>query len=459
MKNNKFLTLFLLFIFCGFGSLEAQDKSTMVSVQGRELSLSDCIELAQKNSPQLLSLQPQVDMLGLDYQASKEAFLPSVNASVGENVSFGRSPNKNQVYQDVSSANTSFQIGGELTIFSGGARWYQLQKTKAALENSDYIVSETMDNIALQVASSYIQLLLAQEMAMTAKENLTLTEQYYEQVKEQVRLGKVAFSQQIEIESQMGRDQLAVVETQADVSRAKRSLLLDMGVTSETDLEIEQVSPETVVASLKKATPHNMNHEWILPRTALLQRDLELSVYDVKIAKSRYIPSISLNGGYSNSYYYNFGDGFKGVNPDFGDQLKHNGRSYIGVSLNIPIYNKGQVRNQIKQAKLQQLRLQGQLIQQQYSDRRNIVLAEADLLKAEEQYRVSKENLQLSQKALDIADLEYRAGRISTYEWEQARNRKLQAQASYLQSIYTRLLRTINLTYFNTGEIPVDLTN
>lgn len=452
MKNTK-IFIVLSFLMIGWMPIHAQE-----STLGR-MSLKECIELAQQKSPQLLGIQPQLDMLNLEHQAAKESFLPSVNASVGENISFGRSQGKDFVYQDVSSANTSFQIGADVTLFSGGSRWYQLKKSKAALENSNYIISEVKDNIALQVAASYIQLLLAEEMAATAKENLALTEQHYTQVKEQVRVGRMAQSQQIEIESQLGRDQLAVVETEADVARAKKALLLDMGITSDTDLEIHKVSPENVIASLQMSNPHHSKSDWVLPRTALMQRDLELSDYDLKIAKTRYLPSLSLNGGYSNGYYYMFGDGFKGANASFGDQMKQNGRSYVGVTLSIPIYNRGQVRQQINQAKIQQSRLQGQLIQQQYSDQRNIILAEADLLKAEEQYRVSKENLDLSQKALDISDLEYRSGRISTYEWEQARNRRLQAQASYLQSVYNRLLRTINLTYFNTGEIPVHLAN
>lgn len=453
MKASKIIILITTLLFLGTNAL-AQE-----SIKGKKMSLTECIRYGQENSPQLLSVRPQVDMLALDLQAAKEAFMPSLNASVSENISFGRSQGKDFTYQDVSSANTSFQIGAELTIYDGGARWHQLKKSRTAKETSDYIVSEVMDNIALQISASYIQLLLAQEIAATAKENLALTEQLYAQVKEQVKIGKVAVSQQIEIESQIGRDQLSVVETEADVARAKKALLLDMGITNENDIEIIAVAPETVIDRLHQSNPHKINANWILPRTALMEKDIELSDYDVKIARSRYLPTLSLNGGYSNGYYYSFGDGFKGTNNPFSDQIKHNGRTFVGVSLNIPIYNRGQVRQQVRQAQLKQLTLNSQLIQQKFSDQRNISLAEVDLQKAEEQYRVSSKNVELTQKALDIADLEYRSGRISTYDWEQARNRRLQAQASYLQSIYTRLLRTINLTYFNTGEIPAHLAN
>ncbi len=107
---------------------------------------------------------------------------------------------------------------------------------------------------------------------------------------------------------------------------------------------------------------------------------------------------------------------------------------------------------------LQTLNLQSQLKQAQINDDRNIILARTDLEKAEEQYRVSKENVDFSKRALDVADLQFKAGRIKINgEWEQVKTRHLQAKATYLQSIYTRLLRTINLTYFNTGDIATTL--
>lgn len=425
------------------------------------MNLAECIDYAQRHSPLLLPLEAQVEMLEIEYGLAREAFLPSLNASVGENISFGRSQGKDFTYQDVSSANTTFQVGADITLFNGLGRWHQLKKSDLARSKADYIIAETVDNIALNVAESYVQLLLAKQMAATARENLALTQQRYEEVKQQVQVGKMAVAQQIDIESQIGRDQLSVTETEADVVRARRLLLINMGVRpSQVDIDgidFAEVTPEQVIARLQSIDPHRVDITWTLPGTARIQRELELSEYDIKIARSRYWPTLSLSGGYSNGYYYMFGEGFPGENAPFGDQMKQNGRSYLGFTLQIPIYNRGQVRSGVRQAELQQISLQSQLIQQQYADERNITLAETDLQKAQEQYRVAGENVTLSQRSLDIADTQYRAGRISTYEWEQAKNRRLQAQASYLQSVYTMLIRTINLTYFHTGELPASL--
>lgn len=439
-------------------SLIASAQTTRI-----EMSLSECVAFAQENSPLLLTLQPKLQSLDLDYSVARQAFLPSLNASIGENFSFGRAQGRDNIVTNTSNASTSFSIGAEMPIFSGGENWYQLQKSRAALDTKGYIIADVEDNIALRVAESYIQLLLSKQLAATARENLALTEKYFNQVKQQVAVGKAAPADQIDIESQIARDQLSVTETEADVVRSLRILLLDMGMdldkVREGELDIAEISPEMVVANLEKVSPNRVDTAWVLPATARLEKDLENAAYDAKIARSGYFPRLSLSAGYSNGYYYNLDEEYKSANIPFKDQIKDNGRFMVGVSLSIPIYNRGQVQRATQMADLQLNNLRGQLIQKRFDDNRNIQLARTDLEKATEQYRVSKENLELATQALKVADAKYSSGRMNTYEWEQVKNRRLQAQATYLQAIYMRLLRTINLIYFNTGEIPTQLAS
>lgn len=454
MMKNKWPYTLLLALLSPL-SLLAQVPITRV-----EMSLSECVAFAQENSPLLLPLPQKLQQLEIDYRSAQQAFLPSLNASVGQNFSFGGSQGRDMGVRDTSNANTSFSLSTDLPIFSGGQRWYQLQKAKEARHNADYIIRDVEDNIALQVTQSYIQLLLAKALATTARDNLALTEKYYKQVEEQVRIGRAAESDLIDIKSQLGRDQLSVTETEADVTRSLRILMLDMGLDpnkiEEGELDIAVMTPEAVVANLERANPHRRNGEWELPATSLLRSQVALSDYDLKIAKGALWPTLTLGAGYSNGYY-TYGEEYKALNAPFKDQLSDNGRYFVGLTLNIPIFNRGQVRRQIDQTELQMLNLQAQLVQQQFTDDRNVILARTDLQKAEEQYRVAKENVELSQQALDMAELQFQAGRINIYEWEQVKTRHLQAKATYLQSIYTRLLRTINLAYFNTGEIATTL--
>ncbi|MDO5017051.1 MAG: TolC family protein [Porphyromonas sp.] len=451
------------FLVCSLLSLSAAAQVNLPDTVYKrvEMGLTECVAFAQEYSPLLLTVPQRLESLQLDYNSSRQAFLPNLNAQVGQNFSFGRSQGRDLGIKDTSSANTSFSVGTDLPLFNGGQRWYQLQKAKEARNNAGYIVADVEDRIALQVTASYIQLLLAKQLAIAARDNMALTEKSLEQLKQQVEVGRATPAQLIDIESQLGRDRLSVTEADADVVRSLRILMLDMGLDPEKvsngELDVAEISPEKVIAGLELTRPHEVDTAWVIPATALLEKELKLSEYDVKIAKGALWPSLSLTGGYSNGYYYTYGEEFKALNAPFKDQLKDNGRYFVGLSLNIPIFNRGQVRRQVQMAQLQMMNLRSQLIQTRFNDDRNVVLAQTDLEKAEAQYRVAKENVALSTQAMEVADLQFKAGRINIYEWEQVKNRHLQAQASYLQSVYMRLLRTINLTYFNTGEIPTHL--
>lgn len=423
------------------------------------MTLSACVEYAYSHSPLLLPLDARIKTLELSESTAKQAFLPSVNASVGEAVSFGRSQSIDGIYRNVSSANTDFQVGASWEVFTAGRRWWSLKRSQEELKTRDYIIAETKDKIALSVIEDYINVLLAKQMVDVAKENLSLSSVLLDQTKIQVNLGKLPLSQQIQIESQVGQDQLTLTESEADLERAIRILLLDMGVANTfTSIDLPALEPEEIAQRLQEVFPGMPAPGWVTPSTRLAQSQYNLSEYDVKSAKAGYWPSLSLNAGYSNGYNYAFGDGIAAnMNTSFSDQIKRNGRAFLSMTLNIPIYDRGQVSNSIRQAKIQRLNLQSQLVQRQFEDTRNITLATTELKKAQEQYRISIQNVALTQQALDMAEKEFKTGRITAYEWDQARNKYLTARGNYLRSIYNRLLRTINLSYFNTGILPLHL--
>lgn len=450
----------LLFALIPFSTITvwAQTDDT-ASILSGSLSLSKCVQYAQSHSPLLLPLEARVQTLELSESMAKQAFLPSVNASIGENASFGRSQGIDGVYRDVSSANTDFQIGASWEALTGGRRWWSLMRSREELKTRDYIIAETKDQIALSVTEDYVSVLLAEQMVEVANENLSLSTALYDQTKVQVELGKLPLSQQIQIESQVGQDQLSLTEAEADLQRAVRILLLDMGIADGSlSPQLPTPEPEEIADRLQSAQPAIHSDEWVMPGTRVAQAQYDLAEYDIKSARAGYFPTLSLSAGYSNGYNYAFGEGVsRSMNSAFADQIKRNGRTYVGVALNIPIYNKGQVTSQVRQAQIQRHNLKSQLVQRQFDDTRNITLATTELKKAEEQYRISIQNVELTRQALDMAEKEFKAGRITAYEWDQARNKHLVARGNYLRSIYNRLLRTINLTYFNTGELPLHL--
>ena len=419
------------------------------------MTLVECVDYAQAHSPLLLSLDPKIESMRLNEALATQAFLPNLNAGLGQNASFGRSQGKDGVFRDLSNTNTSLSISAQLDLIQGGARWWSLKKAKETLKTTDYLIADTKDNIALKTTQDYITLLLARQMVTVAKENLTLSEQQLHETERQVTAGKLPVSNRIQVQSQVGQARLTLAEAEADAERAMRLLLLGMGVTDRaTTLTTPQYAIDQVATHNDQLSTCRRDPLWVRPDTRLAELNANLADYDIKRAKAAYWPALSLNAGYSNGYYYNFGTHLlTSTNIPFADQLRQNGRTYVGLSLTIPIYNRGQLQGQVRQAKLLQMNLRTQYIQKSYQDEQNILLAESDLQKAQGQCTLSAENLNLTRQALNIADLEYRAGKITTYEWEQAKNKHIQAQIQYATSVYTRLLRSITLRYFYTGRL------
>ena len=418
-----------------------------------EMTLSQCITYAQRHSPDLIPARVQMEQLEVQEESARMNFLPDLNAGVGQNFSFGYTQGHDKVLRKNNGSSTGLSVSTSLSLFEGGARWWALKSSQEALESKDYILDEVEDRIALTVASSYVGVLLAQQIVEVAEENLSLSLMQQKRVDAQVAAGKLAPSEQLKMRTQVGQDRLALNEAKSDLDRAMRVLRLDMGITEEGEtFTVPQEDPESVIARLERESPYRAAPEWTNPSLRLAQLRYDLSSYDVKRAKAGYMPRLSLSGGYSNGYFHYFGD--EVINQSFGDQLKSNGQYTIGLSLSIPIFNRGQVRASVRQAELQRESALGQLIQQQFSEQRNITLATADLRKAEESYRLSKDNVEVAQESLDMTEKEYNAGRITAYEWEQSKNKLIGAKSQYLQSVYTRLLRSINLTYYLTGTLP-----
>lgn len=422
-----------------------------------EMTLRECIRYAQEHSPELIPAEVQMQQLEVQEWSAKMNFLPDLNAGIGENVSFGYTQGRDQVLRQNNGSTTGVNLSTSLTLFDGGSRWWALKSSQEALRNKDYILDEVEDRIALTVVNSYVNVLLAQQMVEIAKENLALSTLQEERINIQVQAGKLPPSEQLKMRTQVGQDRLTLSQAQSDLERATHVLQLDMGVrTPVASFTIPMESPESVVARLDQQTPYRTDPEWINPSIRLAQMRYDLTQYDIKCAKAGYLPKLSLSGGYSNGYYYYFGDeGAAALNKPFLDQIKTGGRYTISLSLSIPIFNRGQVHASVRQAELQQESALGQLVQQQFAEQRNITLATTDLRKAEEAYLLSRDNVQVAQESLDMTQKEYEAGRITAYEWEQAKNKLISAKSDYLRSIYNRLLRSINLSYYLSGTLPL----
>ena len=164
----------------------------------------------------------------------------------------------------------------------------------------------------------------------------------------------------------------------------------------------------------------------------------------MKETKAEYYPQLNLNASWGTGYYHTF----NGNNPAFGNQFVDNGSEVIGLSLNIPIYNRMQVRHTIKR---QQIALdEAKLSAQELTDRlyKDIQSAYYNALAARSKYEAAEKSREAGAKALEYATTKYELGSLSAYEYNEAQTRLHRTEAELTQAKYEYLLRIRILEFY-----------
>jgi len=132
----------------------------------------------------------------------------------------------------------------------------------------------------------------------------------------------------------------------------------------------------------------------------------------------------------------------------FTTQLNDNFNQFVGLSLNVPIFNRYSVKNSVNQAKINQSIAELQLEQEKLGLRQRIETARADAAAARELYKANVEALKSSQKSFEFAEVRFEAGAMNVTEFNTAKNNLQIAQAQLSQSRYDFIFKTKVLDFY-----------
>jgi outer membrane protein len=190
------------------------------------------------------------------------------------------------------------------------------------------------EDISIQVASAYLQVLFNEELVKVANEQLALSKEMLEQKTAFYKNGKASQAEWYEAKARVAQDELSAVQAENN----RRLSLLDLSqlleLPSPDDFAI--VSPATdSIAGLKiQTSPAEVYAEAVLtkPSVKAAQYRLEGAEKSIRMAKGAYYPQLSFGAGISTNFYNVSGM----ENGNFGSQLRDNFSQYIGFSLSVP---------------------------------------------------------------------------------------------------------------------------
>ena len=409
-----------IFVFLAFSGM-AQEQ------QSYRFTLEDCLRFAMANSYERKSMELTGKSLETSYEQSKQQRLPSLSASVGQNIS----NNENGW-----STSGSVGVGSSVTIYQGGNINNTIEQNRLNVERNEVQLQRYDNQLTLQILQSFLTILGNQELVSYQQEVLNTSRAQLKQGQARYRLGTILESDLLLLEAQYYSDSNNVVDTRINIENNLLDLKVMLSMNPSDDLEI--VAPNTDDLEMLKATlpteeeAVNLAME-TMPDLRMSDYDIRLAEKSVDMARGNYFPSISANA--------NLGMGILSYDSDGNSKWYGTPTESLGVSMSIPIYSRGQTKANVKKSRIALEQAQLDYEQSTLTVRQTVVQAYRNVVSAYNAYQVSQVKENAYSKSFNAYNLQYQYGNITTVELLQQQNNYLNALNSYIQNKYSLLMK------------------
>ncbi len=438
---NKIFTIILLAVpAIGF----SQDAWT----------LKTCIDYALEHNLQIKQSGILSESNQMQWDQAKYNRLPSVSASLSDGFSFGRSLRQDNTYASQNSNSADASLSASVPIFQGLRINNEIAAQKLNFMASVEDHQKMKNDVSLTVASYFLNALVQKEYLKIAQSQMTLTDTLLHRCEILVNNGKEPVSKLYELKAQLANDYYNMTTAEKNL----RLALLDLAQLLEVEnfSTFDVVSPELLMDISETPIPIVVFEDAIvtLPDVKAEELRLERSKKNLDIAKGAYYPSLSLGASTSTGYYYLSGNTAI-PNDAFSKQLSDNWRSYVGLSMNIPIFNRMATRTNVSQSKIQ---IQQQELEVENAKKTIFKDIQRALLNAKvskDRYVASVNSVQANQESYRYVVQRYESGRSTFFDLQQSRVNLEKAQSEQIQAKYEFIFNTKVLDFYNGKAIDL----
>jgi outer membrane protein len=443
---KKLLIFVSLILAASTGQLLSQQKTW---------SLEDCIRYAIENNIQIKQqvIQTEVQQNSLDL--AKLKLVPVINGSASHDYSFGRALDQNsyQFYNQTLQSDY-FYLGGSTNVFNGMQNYNSIQKSKYDVLASKEDLKYISDNVALNVALAYLQVLLNRELVASDESQLNITLQQIEKTKKLVDAGSVAKGNLLQIQAQAAQEELALINMKNMLETSYLNLTQLLEIKTPVGFEVD--APEIIVNpnSVIDGTIDDISQIAEKNRPEIKSSELKLtsSEYGLKIAKGGRSPRFSLNHSVNTRYTFISG---APENVAFKEQLKNNRNSNLGLQMTIPILNGWQVSKNISNSKLEVENSQYQLEASKKQLYKSIQQSYTDATSALKKYNASIQAVASSEESFRYTEQKFNVGMVTSVDYNVAKTQLIRSQSDMSQAKYEYVFKTKVLDFYK--GIPLNL--
>ena len=420
-------------------------------------SLERCIRYAWDNNLTIRQQSLETVRSEAMLMQSRLSFLPSISASFGHNLNWGRSVDLQnlEIIHNKLSQSTSASANASIYLLDGLSKLNNLKSSRKSVEISLQEVERLKDEISISIVKSYLQILLSKEIEASAIESLNAVTAQRERTKLLVEAGNQPYSSLLEIESQLASERVQVVTAGNQVITNTLALqqLLDLPYDPEFRIEI----PDTDCL-LPEST--DMNTEEIysaaqsMPVIQSARLALDKGELDLRTARGQYYPKISLSASYGTFFSSSTFAPDGSVYPFF-EQFRDNINPSISIGLTIPIFNNWSTKANVENARAAKESLELDLKIKQQTLYKEIQTAVTEAGTYLRQMEAALANMNSMRESFRYVEEKFNAGALNGTDYTVAMSNLKKAESEYLQAKYQYIFQLKIIDFYK--GVPLSL--
>lgn len=435
MKRLTFILVIVgLFFYSEYGY--AQEK---------KWTLSECIDYAVTHNIEVKQSDNQIQSLKVEKNTLRNSFLPDLNAGASQNFTFGRSLNQSNTYENSNIQNSSFSVSTEIPIFMGFKRTASLSQNKFDLLAAEANKELIKNNLLINVAGAYFQILLNKEIYNISLKQIQLTKEQEVCTKILIDNGKAAESQLYDVRAQLADDELTATEARNSLRLSFLELVQLMELDEYEDFDVDSMNGDIVIADTLSPVNIYQSALTCMPQIRKAYYALQSKTKGIKIAKSGFYPTISFAAGMSTNYYNNN----SALYDNFSEQFNNNMQKSLCLTVSIPLFDRLSARNKVRLARIEENDARLSLENEKKQLYKDIEQAYTDVISAYEKYRSTTKAVMANEEAHRYALEKYAAGKSTVFEYNEIKMKLADVLSQQSQAKYTYLLKDRILAFYS----------
>ena len=419
------------------------------ALHGQPMSLSDCMDYAVSHSTEMrLSAADRSDERAERTQALLSAFTPSVSAQSYAYNQYGRNldPETN-TYTDFTTFHNGYSLSAGITLFDGFQAISRLRIAKVQQQMGLSQEQQTADKVRLATMEAYYQVVYYDRLVDVLRLQAATADSALLKARREEELGRKGHADLVQMESEQAQRQFQLTQAEGQLQQALLTLKETMCWPADSNLSI--------MKTITKNGNDNGNDNgkaFVLPSVQIAEAQLRQAQLQLQQARGAWSPSLSLNAGWSTTYYtYPDMEGYQPL--PFREQWKNNGGEYVQLTLSIPIYSKGQRSLALSKSKNELARARARLEQARRERDNALCRARDEVATAQAAARQADRMAEVKRQAYLLAQRQYALGLINAIEYQTASQSFLTAEADSINALLQLQLKQHQLNYYLTGKL------